>query len=114
MRRNTAFSDLIHLFRTDLYFKDLALIADDRCMQRLVHVLLRNGNIILQTARNRLVLCMNIAKDLIAVELRLGDDADRKQVQNLVEALMANSHLVIDRIEVFRAAEDAELNIMFR
>ena len=112
--RDTAFGDLIHLFGADLYFKDLFVLTDDGGMQRLVHIRLRNGNIVLQPARDRCIFGLDVAQDFVAVLLGLGNNADRQQVQNLIEALVLHFHFVIDGIEMLRTAENTEFQMVFR
>ena len=49
---------------------------------------------------------MDIAQDLIAADFRIGDDADRQQIQDLLKPLVLRHHLLIDAVQMLAAAED--------
>ena len=53
MRCNTVFRRSVHIERANLNFKRLAVLADQSRMQRLIHIALRNGDIILESLRQR-------------------------------------------------------------
>ena len=56
---DTVLGGTVHLKCTDLDFKRLAIRTDQGRMKRLVHVLFRHRDVILETARNRLVHLMD-------------------------------------------------------
>ena len=69
-------------------------------MKRLVHVLLRHGNIVLETARYRLILLMYDTKHCIAVRYGVHQNPDGKKVIYLVYRLV----LLGKRNSVFKAS----------
>ena len=78
--RDASLGDLIHLLRTDLHLEDIAILADDRRVQRLIHVHLRHRDIIFETTGDRAIFRVDIAKDLITADLSIRDDADGQQI----------------------------------
>ena len=64
---DATFCDLIHLLGTDLDFIDLSITRKNRGMERLIHIRLRDGDIILESARNWLIHGMDHTEDLVAV-----------------------------------------------
>ena len=53
MRRNAELALLVHLLSTDLHLEGTTRRADDRRMQRLVHVVLRHRYVVFETAGHR-------------------------------------------------------------
>ena len=51
VRRDAVLSGLVHVVRADLDLERLALRPDDRRVERLVHVGLRHGDVVLEAAR---------------------------------------------------------------
>jgi len=76
MGRDAALGDLIHFLGPDLHLIDVAVARDDRGVKRLVEVRLRHGNVILKTARNRLIGRVNDTEHFVAVHLGFGNDTD--------------------------------------
>ena len=91
----------MHLKGTNLDFKGLSGAANQRGMQGLIHICLRHGNIILESAGNRFVHFMNYAQRRITVLYRIHDNPHRKQIINLVQRLMLVFHFLIDTEKVF-------------
>ena len=73
-------------------------------MKRLVHVRLRHRDIILKTARDRLVHLVNHTKRRIAVLDGIHDDADGEQIIDLVERFILIHHLLINAEKMLRAS----------
>ena len=69
-------------------------------MQGLVHVLLRHGDIIFETARDRLIHFMDHAKRRITVLDGLYQNADRKQIVDLIDVFILIDHLFINTEKV--------------
>ena len=69
-------------------------------MQRLVHVRLRHGDIILEASRNGLIHLMDHAQGRIAVLHRIHNDPDRKQIIDLIQRFMLVFHLFINTEEM--------------
>ena len=106
VRRDTELRRAVHLEGTDLDLERYTVGADDRRMQRLVHVRLRHRDVVLETARNRGVHLMDHAERRIAVPYGLHDDADREQIIDLVDGLILVHHLTIDGEEVLHTTAD--------
>ena len=111
--RNAELRYLVHRKRADL---DLERIAarHDRRVQRLVAVRLRHGDVVLEAARNRLPHRVDDAEHAVAVLDRVDEHADGREVVNLAEVLVVALHLLVDAVEVLRAAADICLDIRLR
>ena len=106
VRCDTELCRTVHLEGTDLDLERYTVGADDRRMQRLVHVRLRHRDVVLEAARNRSVHLMDYAERRIAVPHRFHDDTDRKQIIDLVDGLILVHHLTVDGEEVLHTAAD--------
>ena len=106
VRCDTELCRTVHLEGTDLDLERYTVGADDRRMQRLVHVRLRHRDVVLEAARNRSVHLMDYAERRIAVPHRFHDDTDRKQIIDLVDGLILVHHLTVDGEEVLHTSAD--------
>ena len=102
---------LVHLARPHLDLERPALRADHRRVQRPVAVELGHRHVVLEAAGHRLPERMDEAEGAVAVPRplvarALDDDAHGREVVDLVELAALLGHLVVDRIEVLRAARD--------
>ena len=79
-------------------------------MQALIHIELRHGDIVLEATRHGVPQRMHGAQNRIAVAHRFHDNAHRDEVVNLGKALAALRHLLIDGIQVLRAAGDMRVS----
>ena len=70
-------------------------------MQRLIHVLLRHRNIILEAAGNRLIHLMDDTKGCITVLHGIHNNTNRKQIINFIQCLVLIHHLLVDTEEMF-------------
>ena len=113
MGSDTIFSDPVHFHGADLDLKRCPAGSDDRRVQRLVHVLLRHRDIVLEASRNRLVGLMHDSEGRVAVAHRIDDDADRKEIIDLIEGLVLVHHLFVDREIVLDPSVDLSLNPCF-
>ena len=91
--------DLIHFFGPDLDLVDIAVARDDRRVERLVHVGLRHGDVVLEAPGDRLVGRVDDPEDLVAVDLGLGDDPDGQDVVDFVEGIALLEHLPVNRVD---------------
>ena len=103
----------VHFKGPDLDLKRLSVGADQRGVQRLVHVGLWHGNVVLKPSRNGLVHLMNHTKGCITVLDGIHDDADCKQVINLVNGLFLVDHFFINTEEMLCTAIDLGLDPHF-
>ena len=100
MSRNTVLRRAVHFIGTDLDLKGLACAADERGMERLVHIWLRHGDIVFKAARYRLIHLMDHAQSRIAVLHRFYHDAHGKKIINLIQGLILLDHLFVDTEKV--------------
>ena len=80
---------------------------DHRGMQRLVEVRPGDGDEVLDAARDGVPLVVDDAERRVAVLHRIGDDAQRQQVVDLVQADLLPLHLLVDRVGALHPAVDA-------
>ena len=109
MRCNTILCCFVHLEGTDLDLERLSVRPDQCSMQRLVHVWLRHGNIVLETSRNRFIHLVNHTKCRITVLDCINKDTNCKQIIDLIDRLVLIDHLFIDAEEMF----DTSVNLCF-
>ena len=107
---DTIFCNPVHLISTDLNLKRLSVRSDQGCMQGLVTVWLRHRNVIFETARDRRVHFMDDTERCIAVFDGFHDDADRKEVIDLIQRLVLVDHLFVDAEKVLDSSVDICLN----
>ena len=106
MRGDAVLGDAVHVVGADLDLDALAARPDHRRVQRLVHVRLRQRDVVLEAARDRRPLRVDDAERRVAVGHRLDADAERDDVVDLLEVALLLLHLAIDRVQVLRAAGD--------
>ena len=109
MGSNTIFGSSVHFIGTDLDLKWLTLRSDKGCMERLVHIRLRHGNIILESARYRLVHFMDYSESRVTVSHCLYLDTHCKYIIDLVKSLILVLHLLVDTEEVLYPSVDLSL-----
>ena len=78
MGRDSVFRDPVHLIGPDLNLKRSSRFADQGRVQRLVHIRLRHGDIVLEPPRHRRIHLMDDSQDSVTVLDRLHQHADRK------------------------------------
>ena len=113
VRRDAELRGAVHLARSDLDLERFAARADDRGVQRLVHVGLGHRHVVLEAAGDRLPQGMDRAEGRVGVAHGVDQDANPDQVVDLVELLAADHHLLVDGIQVFRTAFDLCLDAQF-
>ncbi len=104
MGRNAVLRRLVHLKSTDLDLKRLPVAADQRGMQRLVHIGLGHGDIVLEPPGNGRIPFMDHSQRRIAVLHRFHNNPHRKQIINLVQGFVLVFHLFIDAEKMFDPA----------
>ena len=108
--RDPFLGDTVHLAGADLDLHRVALGPDHRRVERLVHVDLRHRNEVLEAPGHRLPERVDHAQGAVAVTHRRGDDADGRQVVDLVELAALVVHLLPDRVEVLGPAADLRVD----
>src|SRR5262249_37641620 len=85
VRRDALLGDAVHLLGPDLDFEGLALRTDYRGVERLIQVRPGNRDEVLDAAGNGAPAVVDDAEGGVAVLDRVGDDAERHQVIDLVD-----------------------------
>ena len=93
---DTVFSNTVHVEGPDLDLKRRPSRSDQSRVERLVHILLRHRNIVFEPTRNRFVHLMDDTQRRIAVLDRIHNNADCKQIIDLIDGLALVDHLLID------------------
>ena len=111
MRGDAELGGLVHLARAHLDLERPAFGPDHGRVQRAVAVELRHRDVVLEAAGHRLPQRVDQAERAVAVAralfaVALDDDAHRGEVVDLVELAALLRHLVVDGVEVLRAAGD--------
>ena len=96
----------MHLVGADLDFHGLALRPDDRGVQGPVHPVARAGDVVLETPRDGVPLCMQKPQDAVAVGYRIDEYADPNQVVDVGEVPAPHDHLLVDDVVVLGPAVD--------
>ena len=111
MRRNAVFRDAVHLVSSNLHFKGHAVFANDRRMQRLIHVRLRHGDIILEAVGHLLPECVHHAQYGIAVLHRIHQHTNGDQIKNLLKRLVLEHHLAVYAVKMLRPTVNFIVNV---
>ena len=104
VRGNAVAGDVVHQRRAHLELGALAARPDDGRVDRLIIILLRRRNIILETARNDGPFGMHDADDAIAILDVFNDNAEAENVGELLESDRFALHLAPHRIGLFLAS----------
>ena len=113
VRRNAFLGHLVHFFGADLHLEGMALLGDDGGVQRLVEGVAWNSDEILDASRHRPPLVVNDAQHGIAIGFRLGDDAQRQHVVNLVHRDALPLQLLPDAVNALDAGFHLGLDLGF-
>ena len=90
----------MHLLGSDLNLDGLALWADHRGVQRLVHVVLRHRDEVLEASRDRTPARVDDAQRGVTVPHAVDQDAHPDEVVDVVEVASPHHHLLVDRVVV--------------
>ena len=94
----------VHLLRANLDLEGLATRSDHGGVQRLVQVELRRVDVVLETALDRMPQRVDGPEDAPAVPLVLHDDTKPDKIEDVVELLAADDHLLVDAPEVLASS----------
>ena len=113
VRGDAELGGLLHLAGAHLDLERPTLRPDDGRVEAAVAVELRHGDVVLEAAGHRLPEGVDQAERAVAVArpllaVALDDHAHRGEVVDLVELAALAGHLVVDRVEVLRAAGDVD------
>ena len=106
---DAAVGQLFHFSGTDLNFDWHSVHAEQRGMQRLVTVSLRDRDVIFEAPRKGLVQTVHGTKHAIAGVGLVDDDAEGVHIHDLGESLSLAAHLLVDTVQVFLAAHHGAL-----
>ncbi|CVM75995.1 Uncharacterised protein [Streptococcus pneumoniae] len=96
----------VHLLRADLDLHRLAARHHHRGVQGAVHVELRDRDVVLEPARDRVPARVDDAEHGVAVTHGVHEHPDAREVVDVVEVLPARHHLLVDRVVVLRPSGD--------
>src|SRR6267378_4000385 len=111
VRSDAGVGDAVHGLRADLDFDRHAVRADQRGVQRLIAVDLRDRDVVLEFSGDRLVQAVQGAEREVAGGNVLDDDPKTVDVEHLRERQVLLVHLVVDRIDVLLAAGDGGVDL---
>ena len=103
MRRDTEFRGAVHFPSADLHFKRNTVFADDRGVQRLIHVGLRRGNIIFEPPGHRPEHVVNHAQTVVTVYDAVHNNTNGVNVINLVEVFVLHIHFTVYAVNTLNA-----------
>ena len=104
MCRNTVFCGPVHIKGTNLNLKRLTGRSNQRCVQRLIHIGFRHGNVVLKPSRNRCIHFMNHTQCRITVPDGFHLNPYRKYIVYLVQRLMLVHHFLVNAEKVLYSA----------
>ena len=102
--RDPKFCVLMHRTGSNLHFQGLTSGADHCCVQRLIHIALGVGNVVVELTGDMRQKCVNEAKRRIAVRHRIDQNAYRANIVKLAELKVLALHFSIDAVDVLRPA----------
>ena len=111
VRRDAVLRATVHREGADLQLDRLALRADDRGVQRLVHVELRHRDVVLEPPEHGVPPRVQDTEDGVAVAVLLDEDPDADQVVDVGELAAADDHLLVDRVVVLGPSGDLGLDL---
>ena len=103
-------ADLVHLVGPDLDLERLAVERDHGRVERLVEVVLGDGDVVVELAGDRAPERVDDAERGVAVAHLVDEDADGVDVVDLAELRALALHLLADAVDVLRAALEVGLD----
>ncbi|MNJ42088.1 hypothetical protein D3C77_370390 [compost metagenome] len=107
---NPVFRSPVHFLRTDLNLSRLSSRAHNGGMQRLIHIGLRHGDIVLKPPRHRLPKGMDNPQGSVTVFNIVYDNPNSQQIINFIKLLVLRRHLLVDAVDVFRTTRQLCFN----
>ena len=93
--------------------RDTALFIQHGGVQRLVHIRLRGGDVVLKSLWNRGKLVVHDAQHRVTLIAGVHDDTDSIYVVDFVEVSALHIHLAVDTVEALYPALQKELHALF-
>ena len=100
VRSHAPLRALMHFSGSNLHFDGLSVGTNHRGVQRLVEVELRHGDVVLETTDHRFPVTVNDTERPVTIAHVVDDDANRHQVEDVVELPTFLHHLFVDAPEV--------------
>ena len=97
---------MVHFARSYLNFEKLSEVGNNGRVERLVHVELGHGDVVLEAPRHGMPQRMDGTEGRVAVLHRARDDAHGDEVVDLREALSLLGHLLVDGVQVLGPPHD--------
>src|SRR5688572_4506908 len=97
VRRDAVLGDAVHLVGADLDFDALPTGPDQRRVQRLIHIGLRQRDVVLETPRDRRPARVHRPERRVTFGRGLDADSERQDVEHLLELRALLLHLAEDR-----------------
>ncbi len=113
MGRDAFFRHPMHVLCADLDFHALAVRPDHRRVQRLIHIGLRQRDVIFEAPGHGLPLRVDHPERLVALSDGVYQNAERDEIVNLIVEKVLRLHLLIDAVEVFGSAGHFGLDAFF-
>ena len=110
VRRDAGFRHPVHLLGADLDLDGGAERSEQRRMQGLVAVRLRERDVVLEPPRHRLVQAVRHPQDAIAVVGLPDDDPESVDVEHVPERQALGAHLPVQAVEILLPALDPALD----
>ena len=110
---DTIFTGTMHFPCTNLDFERFPGRPDQCIMQRLIHVGLGHGDIVLESSWHRFIHGMDDTQHCVTVTNGIYDSTNGKQVINLIQCFLLVDHLFINTEKVFAAAFDLAFDARF-
>ena len=106
VRGHAELGGLMHVRRAYLELHHRSAGHDDRGVERLVHVALGSGDVVLEALVDRRVEVVDEPQHPVAIRLVGGDHPHAEEIEDLLEFAAVGRHLSMDRVEVLRPPGD--------
>ena len=113
MRRDTVFRRVVHLPCADLHLEGDLLLADDGGVQRLIHVRLGGGDIVLKAVGQRAEHVVHDAQHIIAIVDIIHDHTHRIYIVDFLQRFPLHVHFTVDAGDALDPAGKVAGNAVF-
>jgi hypothetical protein len=96
----------MHIPCAYLYFKRDTFLAENSSVQRLIHIVLRGGDIVLESVRQRLEHIVDKSEDVIALGDSGNDNSYGVLIVYLVDILVVYEYLTVDAVDTLYSSVD--------
>ena len=114
MGRNAVFGGIMHLPGADLHLKGDFFLADDGGVQRLIHIGLGGGDIILEPVGQGTEHIVDNTQHIVTVVNRVHNHPHGVDVVNFVEGTALHIHLAVNTRNALDTAGDKGLHVEFQ